>query len=310
MKRTQIYSGIYQLPAALASDTITEGCIILEGGAFRGVYTSGVLDALMEADLNFQCTVGVSAGAMNGMNYVSGQIGRSGRINLRYRHDSRYVGLHAVRRNHGLIGFDFVFGHMDSVPEFNRARFDDPRREFYAVVTNLQTAKPEFIGKDSGVSIFQAVRASASMPYISQPVMLRGKPYLDGGCSVNIPYQWALDRGYKHIVVIKTRQEGFRKPVRQRDPHGHSREDLYRGSYPDFADALRQGNVRYNRECDELDALAESGRIFVIAPSQKVTVSRLEPDMEKLGRLYALGLQDGRSEIARLRAYLKGEHVS
>ena len=98
MKRTQIYSGIYQLPAALASDTITEGCIILEGGAFRGVYTSGVLDALMEADLNFQCTVGVSAGAMNGMNYVSGQIGRSGRINLRYRHDSRYVGLHAVDR--------------------------------------------------------------------------------------------------------------------------------------------------------------------------------------------------------------------
>ena len=308
--KKQIYSGIYELPAALASEQLTEGCIVLEGGAFRGVYTSGVLDALMEADLNFQCTVGVSAGAMNGMNYVSGQIGRSGRINLRYRHDSRYVGFHAIRRNHGLIGFDFVFGQMESVPPFNRQRFDDPRREFYAVVTNLKTAKPEFIGKDSGSSIYQAVRASASMPYISQPVMIRQNPCLDGGCSVNIPYQWALDRGFRHIVIIKTRPEGFRKPVKSHDFHGHSREDFYRRSYPEFADVLRQGDVRYNQECDAVDALAASGRIFVIAPSQKITVSRLEPDMEKLGKLYDLGYQDGKREIARLRAYLKGENIT
>ena len=310
MRSQQLYSGVYQLPAGRAGDTVTEGCIVLEGGAFRGVYTSGVLDALMEADLNFRCTVGVSAGAMNGMNYVSGQIGRSGRINLRYRHDGRYVGLRALRRNRGLIGFDFVFGHMDEVPEFDEERFSRKDRQFYAVVTNLATAAPEYLEKDFGASIYQAVRASASMPYVSQPVTIRQQRYLDGGCSVNIPFQWALDQGFGKIVVVKTREIGFRKPVQPVDPHHperHARDDLYRHSYPAFADLLRNGNARYNQECDALDALSESGRVLVIAPSEPVRISRLEPDMEKLGALYYLGYEDGKAAVPQIRAYLKGD---
>ena len=74
MKKLQKYSGIDSLPEGRASDIITEGCIVLEGGAFRGVYTNGVLDALMEEDMNFRCTIGVSAGSMNAVNYITGQI--------------------------------------------------------------------------------------------------------------------------------------------------------------------------------------------------------------------------------------------
>ncbi len=307
MKKMQLYSGIYQLPAGRASDAVIQGCLVLEGGAFRGLYTSGVLDALMEANLNFQCTVGVSAGAMNGMNYVSGQIGRSARINLRYRHDSRYVGMHAVRRNHGLIGFDFVFGKMDEVPDFDKQRFFDPKREFYAVVTNVHTAQPEYLGKDYGGSMYQAVRASASMPYVSKPVPIRQQYYLDGGCSMNIPFQWAIDRGFEKIVVVKTQHPDYRKPLKPHDAHAHTKEDIYRSEYPDLADALVRANARYNQECDTLAALADAGRVFVIAPSEPVTVSRLEPDMEKLGRLYYLGYEDGKRETARLQEYLKGQ---
>ena len=299
------YSGLKELPSGHADDSITPGCIVLEGGAFRGVYTSGVLDALMEAGLNFQCTVGVSAGSMNGMNYVSGQIGRSARINLRYRHDNHYVGLRALRKNRGLIGFDFVFGHMDGVPAFDQQRFSDKRRSYYAVVTNLNTGEPEFIGKESGASIFQAVRASASMPYISRPVMIRQQPCLDGGCSVNIPYQWALDQGFEKIAVVRTRQRGFRKTVRPVSGRMPRKESLYR-SYPAFMEQLLHAEERYNRECAELEALEDSGRIAVIAPSQPVTVGRLEPDMEKLGALYYLGYNDARAALPALQSYLKG----
>ena len=299
------YSGLKELPSGHADDSITPGCIVLEGGAFRGVYTSGVLDALMEAGLNFQCTVGVSAGSMNGMNYVSGQIGRSARINLRYRHDNHYVGLRALRKNRGLIGFDFVFGHMDGVPAFDQQRFSDKRRSYYAVVTNLNTGEPEFIGKESGASIFQAVRASASMPYISRPVMIRQQPCLDGGCSVNIPYQWALDQGFEKIAVVRTRQSGFRKTVRPVSGRMPRKESLYR-SYPAFMEQLLHAEERYNRECAELEALEDSGRIAVIAPSQPVTVGRLEPDMEKLGALYYLGYNDARAALPALQSYLKG----
>ena len=105
----KIYSHIDKIPSGSASRKVTEGCLVLEGGAFRGLYSQGFMDAMMKAGINMQCTIGVSAGAMAGMNYVAGQIGRSARVNLKYRHDSRYVGIQAVRHNKGLIGFDFVF---------------------------------------------------------------------------------------------------------------------------------------------------------------------------------------------------------
>ena len=300
------YSALNSLPAGSAPDTLTAGCIVLEGGAFRGLYTSGALDALMQAGLNFQCTVGVSAGALNGMNYASGQIGRSAQINLRFRHDPRYVGLRAVPKNRGVIGFDFVFGKMENVPAFDKKRFCDRRRKFYAVASNLRTGQAEFIGKGSGVSMYQAVRASASMPYISRPVMLGDRPCLDGGCTVNIPYQWAINQGYEKVLVIRTRERSFRKPPQPPADRKLRIEQLYR-AYPAFMEQLMHSHARYNRECEELEALEASRRIFVIAPSQPVTVGRLEPDMEKLGALYWLGYHDAQAAIPALRAYLEGE---
>lgn len=302
MKKIQVYSGIETLPKGSASDNITEGCIVLEGGAFRGVYTSGVLDALMEEDINMRCTVGVSAGALNGVNYVSGQIGRSSRINLRYRHDSRYVGPKAIRRNKGIIGFDFVFGDMAKVPPLDKKRFMDKSRQFYAVVTDLKTGKAEYLEKNSGIPPLRAVRASASMPFVSKPVIINGRPYLDGGCSCKIPYQFAIDKGFEKIIVIKTRHGDFRKSVSDRKLRA---ENVVYRNYPEFAKALINSNADYNRQCDELERLAAEGRIFLITPSENITVSRLEGDMEKLGHVYNMGYNDAKNELERLREYLE-----
>lgn len=302
MKKIQVYSGIETLPKGSASDNITEGCIVLEGGAFRGVYTSGVLDALMEEDINMRCTVGVSAGALNGVNYVSGQIGRSGRINLRYRHDSRYVGPKAIRRNKGIIGFDFVFGVMAKVPPLDKKRFMDKSRQFYAVVTDLKTGKAEYLEKNSGIPPLRAVRASASMPFVSKPVIINGRPYLDGGCSCKIPYQFAIDKGFEKIIVIKTRHGDFRKSVSDRKLRA---ENVVYRNYPEFAKALINSNADYNRQCDELERLVAEGRIFLITPSENITVSRLEGDMEKLGHVYNMGYNDAKNELERLREYLE-----
>ena len=113
-RQVRTYANLNDLPRGMASNQITEGCMVLEGGAFRGCYTSGVLDALMEADINLRTTIGVSAGAMNGVGYVCGQIGRSAYINLKYRNDDRYVGLQAMRTNHGIIGFDFAMLELNN----------------------------------------------------------------------------------------------------------------------------------------------------------------------------------------------------
>ncbi|MBE6126132.1 MAG: patatin family protein [Erysipelotrichaceae bacterium] len=296
---TNVYSGIDKIPAGSASDKITEGCLVLEGGAFRGLYTQGVLDAFMLNDINFQCVVGTSAGAMAGMNYVSGNIGRSARANLTYRHNSYYIGVKSVRKAHSLINLDFLLKDYNSIELINIRKFFDPRRRFVAVCTNCSNGDTLYFDRDYCGNIFDAIKASATMPFVSPMVNVDGIYCLDGGSSCKIPYQWALDQGYEKVVVIKTRENGFRKKVSDRKP-AHR---IYI-NHQAFAEKLDNSPAAYNAQCDELEVLEKEGRLYVMAPSQQVTVSRVESDIEKLGDLYWLGYNDALASLDSLREYL------
>ena len=284
-----------------ADTSITPGCLVVEGGAFRGLYNQGVLDALMENSLNFACTIGTSAGALAGFNYVAGQIGRSARANLTFRHYTDYVGRGALLHAHSPIRLDFLFNDYNAIEPFDEKTFFSPQRRFVAVATDCRTGKTAYFEKGKCRDIFSAIKASASMPYISPMIDVDGIPCLDGGCSCKIPYRWALHEGYEKIVVIRTREPAYRKKISRKK----GKVQGY-GRYPDFAHRLAGSNRAYNHQCDEIQQLEEQGRIFVIAPSQKVTVGRLEGDMNKLGDLYWLGYNDTLSRLDDLRSYLQG----
>lgn len=299
-KRT--FSGINQLPKGDASDKITPGCIVLEGGAFRGIYGEGVLDAFMKHDINMQCTIGVSAGALNGLNYVAGHIGRAARINLGYRFDKRYVGLKALKQNHGLIGFNFLFDDTKDFYPFNEERFFQPEREFIAVVTDCNTGKPLYFRKDNCSDIYKAIQASASMPYVSKMVDVDGIPCLDGGCSDKIPYNWAIQRGFEKIIVVRTQTRSYRKKE-DKTKSERMMKRMYR-KYPEFESRLEKMDMDYNRQCDEIEELEKQGRILVIAPSKDLKVGRIEKDLEKLGRQYHLGYSDAEKRMEEIKKYL------
>ncbi|MBE5891167.1 MAG: steryl acetyl hydrolase [Lachnospiraceae bacterium] len=297
-----IFTGVDNLPDKKAQGEVIEGCLVLEGGAFRGVYGEGVLDALMENNIVMQTTIGVSAGAMNGMNYVSRQIGRAARVNLRYRFDGRYVGIPAMRENHGIIGFDFVYHALDETDPFDESAFMDPNRKFIAVATDVDTGEPVYFDRDTCSDIYKAVQASASMPYVSEPVELDGHFCLDGGCSVNTPYRWAVDQGYEKIVVVRTRNLEFRKDAD--DFTTRVLNPLIYRNKPRLEENLKNGANRYAKECEEMDALAKADRMFIIAPQGPLKISRLERDMEKLGDLYYQGYEDGLRALPSLKRYL------
>ncbi len=294
------YEKLDEIPSGRAGKTITKGCLVLEGGAFRGLYSQGVMDALMKNNLNFECTIGVSAGAMGGMNYVSGQIGRSARINLEFRHDQDYIGAIAFLHSHSPLNLDFAIRKNEKLEPFDETAFYNPARRFIAVVTDCTTGRPIYCEKGHCRDIFEAVKASASMPFVSPMVDVDGKPCLDGGCSCKIPYQWAIDSGYENIVVVKTRERGFRK-----DPEIKNSARMFYRDNPEFALKLDESNAEYDRQCDEIDELEKKGRIFVIAPSEQVTVGRVEGDMDKLGDLYWLGYNDTKKNLFALNKYLK-----
>ena len=231
----------------------------------------------------------------------AGQIGRSARANLTYRHYTDYVGRGALTHAHSPIRLDFLFNDYNAIEPFDEKSFFSPDRRFVAVATDCTTGKAAYFEKGKCRDIYSAIKASASMPYISPMVDVDGRPCLDGGCICKIPYRWALHEGFEKIVVVRTREPEYRKKISKR----RHRLQAY-GRYPGFTRSLARSNRAYNHQCEEIQKLEEQGRIFVIAPSQKVTVGRLEGDMNKLGDLYWLGYNDTLRRLDSLRSYLEG----
>lgn len=278
--------------------------LLLEGGSLRGLFTAGVLDTFMENDVYFPAVAGVSAGALNALNYVSHQPGRSASINLRYRHDGRYFGPKAALRGGSLFGLNFMLHDVKKEVPYDEETYAHGGMRMIAVATNAETGKPAYFEKGKTDFDFnEAVRASASLPLASAPVMLDGQPYLDGGCACPIALNWALEQGFEKIVVVTTREKGFRK----KQP-GQRMIDLYDDFYGDkplFLATMLTQEMRYNALMDQLDELEESGRVFCVRPQEPITIGRFEGDTEKLLALYNRGHREGREALAGMQTYLE-----
>ena len=324
------------IPRGQAPEGLVAGCLVVEGGAFRGLHTQGFLDVMMENGLNLSCVIGVSAGALAGANYVSGQIGRSARTNIAFRHDSRYIGAKSLLHSHSLLDVGFLTENRGILEPLDRARFDRPDRRYVAVATNCETGEATYFEKGRCSDILLAARASATMPFISPAVMIDGVPYLDGGCSDAIPYRWALAQGYEKIVVLRTRDKAFRDKGRvlrradalaeayvKRKLPGAGRvyraypafaEQLSRREqsavnriyrrYPALAAAFMDSYRRYNEACDELEQLHETGQLLHVCPSRPIEVGTIEGDVTKLRDLYLQGRQDCLDLLPAMRKYL------
>lgn len=296
----KVYSRLEELPRGQAAEALTEGCLVLEGGAFRGLYTQGFLDAMMLNGLNLSCVIGVSAGALGGANYVSGQIGRSARINLTFRNDSRYIGTKAMANSHSILDVGFLTEDRGILPEpLDEARFYRPAQRFIAVASNARTGEAVYFEKGKCANILDGIRASATLPFVSPPFMIDGEPYFDGGCVCKLPYEWALAQGYEKVLVLRTREASFRSAGR----HNPAAMRVYR-NYPVFAGKLAETDAVYNRQCDETERLHREGRILQLAPSRRPEVTMIEKDLEKLGDLYWLGYGDCLARLDEIRAYL------
>lgn len=284
---------------------MTEGALVLEGGSLRCLFTSGVLDTLIEQDIELSYVNGVSAGSMCGMNYVSKQVGRTRKINTEYVRDKRYLSFRNMMKNRLIFNFDFLFGELSqNLVPFDFETFSQSKQRFVAVATRCRTGMAEYFEKGCCSDIISAVQASSSMPVLSKMIVVDGKKYLDGGVSMPIAYQKAMDEGYRKVVVVLTREHGYRKaPVSKWTQKVY---DRYFEPLPEFRNALNEIPERYNRMQEEIDRLEAEGRIFVIRPANPVLVSRVEKDIKKLEALYQEGRETAEHVLPALREYLYG----
>lgn len=266
--------------------------LVLEGGGLRGVFTCGVLDCFMDHGIQFPFIVGVSAGACNGLSYMSGQRGRAKKSNIDLMEKHQYIGFKYLLTQGCIMDFKLLFEEFPEkiIPYDYDAYFSNPTR-FVMVATNCLTGKAEYFEeKSSSERIMSIVRASSSLPFVSQITYVDGVPMLDGGITDSIPVQYALDQGYENLVVVMTRNKGYRK----KDTKMGIAKVFYR-KYQNLQKALSERNAAYNRTMDLIESLEEQGKITVIRPVEPVVVGRMEKDTAKLTALY----QEGYNEALR-----------
>ncbi len=275
---------------------------VLEGGAMRGMYTAGVLDVLLKNGISADCMVGVSAGALFGVNFLSGQAGRVIRYNKRFNRDKDYMGLLPLLREGNIVSTEYAY---DIVPK-KLDPFDDEKYKasgvpFYAVVTDVESGEPHYIQVKSAFAQMDVLRASASMPFVSKPVVLDdGRAYLDGGVSDSIPFEWMAKQDCDRLVVVVTRDASYRKKaMSKRLIH------LSYGRKPKFAERLCNRHEAYNNAVEKLNAWEREGKAFVIRPSAPIAIGKMEKDPEKLQGVYDLGVRDAEKCLQSLRAYLQ-----
>lgn len=266
------------------------------------MYTAGVLDVFMENDISFDKTVGVSAGAVFGCSFHSGQHGRALRYNKKYCRDKRYMSFKSLVTTGDLFGAQFCYYEIpERLDPFDTEYFSKNPGEFYVVATDVNTGEPLYhLCTDGGANDIEWMRASASMPLVSRIVEADGYEMLDGGISDSIPLRWMLDRGVSKAVLVLTRPESYRKEKAKV-------MQLIRAAYrkhPGLIRAMAERHTVYNQTLDLINEMEREGKIFVIRPEKALEISRLENNPEVLQSVYDLGREDAEASITRLKEYL------
>ena len=279
--------------------------LVLEGGATRGVFTSGVLDYLMEQEFYTSHVIGVSAGACNAVDYVSRQPGRTRDCMIPTdKNLSYYYGMRKFIKEKSLMNMDMIFDiYPKQIYPFDFATYFRSEMNCELVTTNCVTGKAEYMDEAQDPDrLMKICRASSSMPLLCPIVNIDGIPYLDGGLADSIPIRRAMDIGNEKIIVVLTRNRVYRKKAVSK-----AVEKMYRRAYRSYPNLLRTLLRRapyYNRTLNELENLEREGKIFVIRPQVK-PVSRLERSQEHLMAFYHHGYDLMEREYDRLMEYLE-----
>lgn len=278
--------------------------LVLEGGTFRPIFSSGVMDALLSEGIMMPYCIGVSAGISDGVSYLSGQKGRNLEIVQKYRNDKRYIGRGNFRKCKSLFGLDFVFGDIPNelVP------FDwDAFREYPGIckvgVTSAVTGAAEFFDGRDMDEAFTMLRATCALPLFFPAIELNGQKYYDGGLASPIPIDQAFEDGCDKLLVILTQPKGFVKRLGKYDRLGAW---VIGRKYPAIKDTILSRPERYNKIVKRCEELEKEGKVMILRPNYPI--NSFESSVQKLEAAYWHGYRMAKERMKKIKRFL-GETV-
>ena len=275
--------------------------LVLEGGGMRALFTAGVLDALLDIkELDIDGIVGVSAGALFGVNYVSGQKERAIRYNKKYARDKRYMGFYSWITTGNAVNEEFAFYEIPfKLDVFDQEKFKQSKIDFYVVMTNVESGKPEYVLIKDVFKQMEYLRATSALPFASKIIEINGKKYLDGGISDSIPIDYCEGLGYDKIILVLTRPKNTHKE----DKLNFLYKLVYR-KYPNLVERLINMGKDYEVVLKKIEDLENKNKMFVIRPPKVLKIGRLEKNEDKIQNVYDIGLNTGIKEKENLLKYL------
>lgn len=277
--------------------------LVLEGGAMRGLFSAGITDVWMEAGIEFDGLIGVSAGAAFGCNIKSRQPGRAIRYNKRFARDPRYSGWRSLWKSGDIFNAHFAYHEVPAKYDiFDDKAFDNNPLPFYVVCTDVESGQPVYKQLSrTNYDCYEWIRASASMPVVSKVVELEGMKLLDGGITDSIPLEKMEELGYERNVVILTQPEGYVKKPNRLMP-------LIRVSlrkYPNAVKASRDRHLMYNRQLEYVRQREKEGNALVIRPDNALEIGHIEHDAAKMQKIYDIGRKKGEETLKAVKDFLK-----
>ena len=277
--------------------------LVLEGGAMRGLFTAGIIDVMMEAKVEPDGLIGVSAGAAFGCNYKSRQPGRAIRYNKRFAHDKRYCSWQSWLKSGDLYNAEFGYHIIPTQYDiFDDKAFEENPMKFYAVCTDVETGKPVYKKLEKGGQLtYDWIRASASMPLASKVVELEGMKVLDGGVADSIPLEYFESIGYEKNLVILTQPDGYVKEHNKLMPLMR----IALRKYPNMIEAMDKRHIMYNKQLTYVYQAESTGRALVIRPDAPLKIGHISHDPEEMQRIYDIGRQTGMKYLERIKAFFR-----
>lgn len=277
--------------------------LVLEGGGTRGVYTAGVLDALMDNDIFINNVYGVSAGACNSLSYISRQRGRNFEIFYKYIRDPRYLGARSYLKTGSLFGLDFIFNELsrELIP-FDYFEFFKSHAKFTVGVTDCETGKPLYFTKKDMDEQFTIVKASSSLPLISPIISFQDYKLLDGGISDPILIEKSIADGNEFNIIILTQDREYRKPYKTDFPESILRSKFK--NYPNFIDTMIHRPDIYNWQKEFCYELERQGKAIVIQPPKPMIIGRYTRSLNRLKTVYKWGFNDGNNTIKKIKKFI------
>lgn len=279
--------------------------LVLEGGAMRGLFTAGVLDVFMENGIEFPTVVGVSAGAAFGCNYKSHQIGRALRYNMKYAKDKRYCSMHSLRKTGDMFGAEFCYHTLpEELDKFDTETYDNSPMNFYCVCTDIKSGKAVYhLCEKADYKTYEWIRASASMPLVSNIVKIGDDLLLDGGIADSIPLSFMQNKGYQKNVVVLTQPKNYIKGKNKMMPIIRRK---YK-DYPNFVSAVENRHIIYNKTTRFIKEQEALSNAFVIRPPEKLPIGRVEHNPEKLKQVYEIGRNSALDCLDELKIFLESD---